>query len=42
LKLGELKITFEDVISAFVGSLICIGAWWLIRKQVAPQKTVKT
>jgi uncharacterized membrane protein YeaQ/YmgE (transglycosylase-associated protein family) len=30
--LGELKVTFEDLISAFVGSLLCIGAWWLFRK----------
>ena len=32
LGLGELKITFEDLIAAFVGSLLCIVAWWLIRK----------
>jgi uncharacterized membrane protein YeaQ/YmgE (transglycosylase-associated protein family) len=32
--LGELKVTFEDLISAFVGSLLCIIAWWLIRKSV--------
>ncbi len=31
--LGELKVSFEDLISAFVGSLLCIIAWWLIRKQ---------
>lgn len=30
LGLGELKISFEDLISAFVGSLICVFAWWLI------------
>ncbi len=30
--LGELKVTFEDLISAFVGSLLCILAWWLGRK----------
>lgn len=30
--LGELKVTFEDLISAFVGSLLCIVAWWLFRK----------
>ena len=29
--LGELKITFENLISAFVGSLLCILAWWAIR-----------
>jgi uncharacterized membrane protein YeaQ/YmgE (transglycosylase-associated protein family) len=32
--LGELKVTFEDLISAFVGSLLCIVAWWIIRKLV--------
>lgn len=36
--LGELKITFEDLISAFVGSLLCIGAWRLIRKFVGQKK----
>jgi hypothetical protein len=30
--LGEIKITFEDLVSAIVGSLLCILAWWLIRK----------
>lgn len=30
--LGELKVTFEDLIAAFVGSLICILGWWLMRK----------
>ncbi len=35
LGLGEIKITFEDLISAFVGSLLCVGAWWLIRKRAA-------
>jgi uncharacterized membrane protein YeaQ/YmgE (transglycosylase-associated protein family) len=34
--LGEIKVTFEDLISAFVGSLLCILAWWLIRKLRAP------
>ena len=28
---GEIKITFEDLISAFVGSLLCVVAWRLIR-----------
>ena len=37
LGLGEIKITFEDLISAFVGSLLCVGAWWLIRKRTAPK-----
>jgi uncharacterized membrane protein YeaQ/YmgE (transglycosylase-associated protein family) len=31
LGLGEIKITFEDLISAFVGSLLCIIVWRLIR-----------
>jgi hypothetical protein len=31
-RLGELKITFENVISAFVGSLLCILALWLYRR----------
>ncbi len=35
--LGLGKITFEDLISAFVGSLLCVGAWWLIRKRAAPK-----
>jgi len=42
LKLGELKITVEDLISAFVGSLICIVAWWLIRKRMAKPQPVKS
>ena len=37
LGLGEIKITFEDLISAFVGSLLCVVAWWLIRKRPAPK-----
>jgi uncharacterized membrane protein YeaQ/YmgE (transglycosylase-associated protein family) len=37
LGLGEIKITFEELISAFVGSLLCVGAWWLIRKRAAPK-----
>jgi uncharacterized membrane protein YeaQ/YmgE (transglycosylase-associated protein family) len=36
--LGEIKITFEDLISAFVGSLLCIGAWRLIRKFAGQKK----
>jgi uncharacterized membrane protein YeaQ/YmgE (transglycosylase-associated protein family) len=27
LGLGEIKITVEDLISAFVGSMLCLGAW---------------
>ena len=32
LGLGELKITFEDLIAAFVGSLLCIIVVWLVRR----------
>jgi uncharacterized membrane protein YeaQ/YmgE (transglycosylase-associated protein family) len=38
LGLGEIKITFEDLISAFVGSLLCIIAWRLIRTDGRPKK----
>ena len=27
--LGDLKVTFEDLISAFLGSLLFVGLWWL-------------
>lgn len=37
LGLDELQITVEDLISAFLGSLLCIGAWWLIRRKL-PRK----
>ena len=42
LGLGEIKITFEDLISAFVGSLLCIIIWRLIRKDAAPKKQQKS
>ena len=38
LGLGEIKITFEDLISAFIGSLLCLVTWWLVRK-LAAQRT---
>jgi uncharacterized membrane protein YeaQ/YmgE (transglycosylase-associated protein family) len=31
LGLGDLKLTFEDLISAFLGSLLLIVVWWLVR-----------
>ena len=37
LGLGEIKITFEDLISAFVGSLLCIFAWRLIPMDAGPK-----
>jgi uncharacterized membrane protein YeaQ/YmgE (transglycosylase-associated protein family) len=42
LGLGEIKITFEDLISAFVGSLLCIIAWRLIRKNSGRAKEHKS
>ena len=38
LGLGEIKITFEDLISAFAGSLLCIIVWRLIRRNAGQQK----
>jgi uncharacterized membrane protein YeaQ/YmgE (transglycosylase-associated protein family) len=38
LGLGEIKITFEDLISAFVGSLVCIFAWRLIPRGAGPKR----
>ena len=32
LHLAEIAITFEDLISAFVGSVLCIIVWRLIRR----------
>ena len=32
LGLGDLKISFQDLIAAFAGSLICILGWKLLRK----------
>jgi len=29
--LDALKVSFEDLVSAFAGSLVCILAWWAIR-----------
>ena len=31
LGLGDLKVTFEDLIAAFLGSLLLIFVWWLVR-----------
>ena len=33
--LGELKVTFEDLIAAFLGSLLVIFAWRIIAKAKA-------
>jgi uncharacterized membrane protein YeaQ/YmgE (transglycosylase-associated protein family) len=40
LGLGELKITFEDLIAALLGSLLLIVIWWGIgkyRSRTTPQ-----
>ena len=42
LGLGEIKITFEDLISAFAGSLLCIIVWRLIRRDAGPKKEHKS
>jgi uncharacterized membrane protein YeaQ/YmgE (transglycosylase-associated protein family) len=41
LGLGEIKATFEDLISAFIGSVLCIVAWRFIRKNGGVQKERK-
>ncbi len=32
LGLGDLKITFVDLIAAFLGSLLFVVIWWLVAK----------
>jgi len=32
LGLGEIKITLVDLIAAFLGSLLFVVLWWLVRK----------
>ncbi|MDX1964567.1 MAG: GlsB/YeaQ/YmgE family stress response membrane protein [Pirellulales bacterium] len=39
LGLGELKVTFEDLLSAFVGSLVCVFAWWIYEKNASKTPT---
>ena len=31
LGLGEIKVSFEELIAAFLGSLLFVVVWWLIR-----------
>jgi uncharacterized membrane protein YeaQ/YmgE (transglycosylase-associated protein family) len=31
LGLGELKISVQDLVAAFAGSLLCILGWWIAR-----------
>ena len=30
LGLGKIKITFEDLIAAFTGSILCVLLWWVL------------
>ncbi len=32
LGLGDVKVTFEDLISAFVGSLVLLLVIWMLRR----------
>jgi uncharacterized membrane protein YeaQ/YmgE (transglycosylase-associated protein family) len=32
LGLGDLKVTFDDLIAAFAGSLLFVIVWWLVGK----------
>jgi len=38
LKLGDLKVTFQDLIAAFLGSLLFVGIWFLVAKIRARRK----
>lgn len=33
LGLGELKVTGDDLVAAFAGAMLCIGAWTVYRWQ---------
>ena len=35
----DLKITFDDLVSAFVGSLLFVVIWWLVAKIRGKKKT---
>ena len=32
LGLGEIRVTFEELIAAFLGSLLFVVMWWLVGK----------
>ena len=38
LGLGAIKVTFEDLIAAFSGSLLFIVIWWVMRMFTAKKK----
>lgn len=37
--LGDLKVTFEDLIAAFLGSLLVIFAWRMIARTKGPKES---
>jgi uncharacterized membrane protein YeaQ/YmgE (transglycosylase-associated protein family) len=39
LGLGEIKVTFEDLLAAFLGSLLFVVAWWLAAKLRGKKKS---
>jgi len=39
LGLGEIKLTFEDLIAAILGSLLFIALWWLAAWYMGRKKT---
>ena len=40
LGLGELAISFQDLVAAFVGSLVFLAAVLIVRKQMAKKKGI--
>ena len=38
LGLGDLKVTFEDLIAAFLGSLLFVVVWWLVTMFMGKKK----
>lgn len=38
LGLGQIKITFEDLIAAFLGSLLFVFVWWLVSWYMGKKK----
>ena len=37
---GELKVTFNDLISAFFGSMLFVVIWWLVAKFRGKKKSL--
>ncbi len=36
--LGEVTITFEEVVEGFLGSLVLLGVIWIVKRQMAKKK----